>query len=425
MSITGLRSMHAEFTAKDKVIDLGELKKMISAAKKDGGGIDAAEMQYLSEARDTFEKKAKTHFDTKVAKKADKPLKLGEIRETQAGVSLDVTVKKDLTPPGGFDHKYQALAAAQQFDGMAAVVEDNKGKWHAYGTNMAKDTLQSNTREFGAVGNHKSMTLVNQWGKGDWETQVRSAYDLKKDLEAGKAGVTQAQVDDAFKDLIVRATGVDKSEIYISRGPKDRDPNKINFDYNHDSAGSVARYGKDGKTVKLASDKDTPIVPASLVMGPANLRTDSPVAFQRTLAHESTHLMHARKNEALVNEWRKDKKTDKDFQGWLYARKDKMTAEELETANQAANGSKSATEFAAHLKSFAQTFGSLNLKDATQVKEAKGYLADTGAWGAGVKLQKEMYEYLERAYLGWDDAHRAAFDKMVPDFKGSLAGFRK
>lgn len=417
--------MHTQFTAKDQTIQAGELKKMIAAAQKDGGGIDAAEKQYLGELRDSFDKSAKAHFDAKLGNKADKPLKLGEVRDTRNGVSLDVVVKKDLTPPGGFDHKYQALAAAESFNGMGAVVEDKNGKWHAYGTNMAKNTLQADAREFSAVGNHRSMALTNQWNKGDWSTQVTKAHALKRDFAAGKNGVTKAQVDDAFKDLIVRATGVDKKEIYISSGPKDRDPTKINFDYNHDSAGSVARYGKDGKTVRLATDRSTDVVPASLVMGPANLRPDSPTAFQRTLAHESTHLVHARKNEALVKEWRSDKKSDKDFQGWLYAKKDQLSAETLETANEAGNGGKSATEFVAHLKSFAQTFGSLNLDDAAQLKEAKGYLADTGNWNAGVKLQKEMHEYLERAYLTWDDAHRAAFDKMVPGFKGSLAGFRK
>ena len=423
MSITALRQLEAKSLANDGKIDTKEAQQLL------GKKSSAPERAFLREMleRDTFEPKARKLFEATLAKREAAPKRLGWVH-TKAGVTLDMVVKKDLSPPGGFYEKFEALAAARAYDGTATVIEDKKGRWFAYGTNMPKNVL----KESEVIGiaapddpTAKSAEHINAASGPDYIRAAEKAYELRAKLKSGDKTVSRADVDEAFVEAAAIAAGVDPAEVRISKGPHDRVPGKINLEYELQSAGTVGRNTADGTPVLLPKDKTSAIVPARLTMGIANLRTASPLAFQRTLAHEGVHLGHDKKAEALLGEWRQSG-SKKSFESWLEAKKNagSISLETYETSKGAVNNNTGPTELVAHTRGFLATFGSVPLDDDSAVKEAKGYLRDAFGFRASDELKKVMFEEMERNYLNWDPKHREAFDRMVSELPRELAGFR-
>lgn len=423
MSIVALRKLETKYLANDGKIDLKEAKAML------GKNSAPTERAFLRDmlARDTFDPAARKLFESTLARRESKPRLLGWV-ESRHGVRLDLVVKKDLGPPGGFSEKYEALAAARAYDGTATVIQDQKGRWFAYGTNMPRHILNdSEVRGISAPDdrNLRSAEHINAAYGPDIAAATKKAHELKSKRQSGDRSVSQAEVDAAFIKAAALAAGVDPSEVRISKGPGDRVPGKLNLEYELSAAGTVGRNEPDGTLVLLPKDKTSPIVPPTLTMGISNLRSGSPLAFQRTLAHEGAHLGHEKKAQALLEEWRSSGSKNS-FTTWLEAKRKAglISAETYDTTLGAISNDTRATEFAAHTRGFLATFGSVPLDDPSAVGEAKGYLKGAFAFGASDDLKKEIFEEMERSYLNWDGEHRAAFDRMVAELPAELAGFR-
>lgn len=423
MSVTALRQLETKYLANDGKIDAKEAKKLL------GKKSSTPERAFLREMleRDSFDPKARKLFESTLSKREPAPRRLGWVH-TRHGVTLDMVAKKDLSPLGGFSQKYEALAAARAYDGTATVIEDKQGRWFAYGTNMPKNVL----KESEVIGiaapddpNVRSAEHVNASSPPDYTAAAQKAYDLQAKHSKGDKSVTQADVDTALVEAAAMAAGVDPKDVRISKGPGDRVPGKINLEYKLGAAGTVGRNASNGSLTLLPKDKTTPAIPARLTMGIANLRTASPLAFQRTLAHEGVHLGHDKKADALLEQWRSSG-SKKRFETWLASKRDAgaISHETFETTKGAIDNNTGPTELAAHTRAFLATFGSVPLDDISALKEAKGYLRDAFGYAASDALKKEMFEEMERSYLTWGPKHREAFDQLVTELPKELKGFR-
>lgn len=362
MKISQLRQLQTE-ALQDGKIDFQDAKKIADLAETPAD--KAAVLKELSSDSFDLSKTERKQLETQLGGKLqDAPSivgqTLGQMSDPQVGRGLDIKIVKSFSPPGGFDNKFQATAAAKMSGSEnAVVVQDSTGKWFAVQSSLRIDSKDFSVNDWGSV----------QSARGGFD---QGTYDDLR--QKAREATTDSEKAAAWKTLAAYTYGVDESEINVITSHAQQDPDKININIGATPKGSE---GEDGLTANVGTGT------AEFKPGAKSAIEVNQSAFydsrhaQGTLMHEGTHLEHNHQAQKLYDEFSSDpKKGKKSFDDWMKDHKPKIDAETQALVSEVvASKSTKNTEAVAHFNAFTSDLTARDTS-ATPSKTEKVMLAD-------------------------------------------------
>jgi hypothetical protein len=336
-------------------------------------------------AHDAFEPGARAMIQEKVGKSAEKSglagLELGKTSQPGTAARVNVSVAKELGPPGGFRDKFQAIGVARASGLANTAVVKVGGSWHPVQTNIAIPKGFTADKKAGDV-----TGVPPPLSKTDYETLQKKAaaalsaakepnFDtpmgkVAKAPEMVKAQMMAAEAE--YTALAAAALGVSPTDINVLPA-NSLNPDKINLmlDFpkvtpnckcaGHDNAGAF--FGNKNGTVDLLSSEPgaRARAPHGIVFGPDPF-TDQ-VKAAGVLAHEGTHKMEHDLGDQLKAQFDGNPKAQKKTFGiFVTAQNDakKITLSERDSIHEQThtNGDTGQSEGAAYLEELIATLAS-------------------------------------------------------------------
>lgn len=302
-----------------------------------------------------------------------------------------IVVARDHSP-AGFKNRYEAIALARGLGSKnAAIYQDSNKRWHAIETNVP----------VGNKGVSNNLQYVGQPDLNQWNDLKQKAADAKRQF-----GPQDPRTQDAYRNQLAAALGVDPSEINIIRNEGDKpDLTKINFN---------PRLLKLGNAGEIGLDK-----PAFVQVGPTELGFDNPYDVISTTLHEETHVRHHDRANELLGEFKKTGQPMDKFKGWVEGqyKANKISVEERETTIGAYEKRTGPTEAASYITGFMSTFA-MDRKDPLLEKLLYSNLGQAAIRSPlSDDFKKELMSRLEKLYQGLDSNDRQRFDAAMTRLK--------